>query len=345
MPNRPNLHAEAEQLRARLAAEPLTDAEAMRLLTRVHGQLEASPRSTWALWGSVGVGLAAASVAAFWLFGPTVDTDWYRLQSGAACVAANAQVVVVAPTCSTDVEMLLPTARVTLAAGSTLQQTPDGLELSQGRARFQVKPVEPQQPPFRVQVNAGTIEVVGTLFDLHTDGERGSLAVTQGTVAFIWRHNGARSLIKAGEQLSWPPAVPPAAAIEPAAPAPSKPAATPTPSHDKPAKHPLLAPPVAPTALNQVAPPPTLAELMRRLAQLKSQRRHAEAVALLQSALQDSALSDLQQERLSYELGLLLLDSSDDRVAACAHWRAHVAKFPAGPRAEAVAAQLRECLP
>jgi len=241
--------------------------------------------------------------------------------------------------------MLLPTARVTLAAGSTLQRTPDGLKLNQGRARFQVQPVEPQQPPFRVQVGAGTIEVVGTLFDVHTEGERGTLAVTQGIVAFIWRHNGARSLVKAGEQLSWPPAVPPVAPFEPAAPTTSEPTATPTPSHNKPAKRPLLAPPVAPAALDQLSPPPTLAELMRRLAQLKSQHRHAEAVALLQSALQDSTLSDLQQERLSYELGLLLRDSSDDRAAACAHWRAHIAKFPNGARAEAVAGQLRECLP
>ncbi len=78
---------------------------------------------------------------------------------------------------------------------------------------------------------------------------------------------------------------------------------------------------------------------MERLLQLRSQRRYAEAAALLRKTLSGGGLSSVQQERLSYELGLALEASGG---GACAHWKSHAKRFGT-KRHAALAKRLERC--
>jgi len=81
---------------------------------------------------------------------------------------------------------------------------------------------------------------------------------------------------------------------------------------------------------------------MQRLSQLRSQRRFREASELLRAAKDRDDFSPEQQERFSYELGLILADQLQD-AGACALWREHLRRFPSGSRAGKVHTRVQRC--
>jgi transmembrane sensor len=101
------------------------------------------------------------------------------------------------------------TATATLEDGSVVRLAP--------RSRLRVTPVAGRREvwldgegffavsrdparPFRVRTRAGSVEVLGTRFDLRVDGPTLRLVVTEGTVALATGHS--RVLVRAGEMAS-----------------------------------------------------------------------------------------------------------------------------------------------
>ena len=75
----------------------------------------------------------------------------------------------------------------------------NNVKIEQGFFSFQVKP-RPKQPPFRIQMSNGIIEVIGTAFDIVDSPEKSSIKVTEGTVKFI--RNDDEIILKAGDSAS-----------------------------------------------------------------------------------------------------------------------------------------------
>ena len=75
----------------------------------------------------------------------------------------------------------------------------DNVKVSNGLFSFDVKP-RPNQPPFTIQLSNGSIEVIGTAFDIIDTPESSSIQVTEGTVRFI--KGGQELILNAGDSAS-----------------------------------------------------------------------------------------------------------------------------------------------
>lgn len=94
--------------------------------------------------------------------------------------------------------LILPdgTAVQSRGNGQLSVQDKNNVSISQGLFSFQVKPRK-GKTPFRIQMSHGTIEVIGTAFDLIDNDETSSIRVSEGIVKFI---KGSEEIIlKAGD--------------------------------------------------------------------------------------------------------------------------------------------------
>ena len=73
------------------------------------------------------------------------------------------------------------------------------VSVKNGLFTFQVKPRK-NEAAFKIQMSHGTIEVIGTAFDIVDSPERSSIKVTEGTVRFI--SNGKELILNAGDSAS-----------------------------------------------------------------------------------------------------------------------------------------------
>ena len=73
------------------------------------------------------------------------------------------------------------------------------VSVKNGLFTFQVKP-RTNEAPFKIQMSNGTIEVIGTAFDIVDSQERSSIKVSEGTVRFI--SNGKELILNAGDSAS-----------------------------------------------------------------------------------------------------------------------------------------------
>ena len=94
---------------------------------------------------------------------------------------------------------------LTLPDGSTVQsrgtgfltvENPDKVSVENGLFSFAVKPTK-GQAPFRIELSNGTIEVIGTAFDIIDSQEISSIRVTEGTVKFSFK--GQELILTAGD--------------------------------------------------------------------------------------------------------------------------------------------------
>ncbi len=194
---------------------------------------------------------------------------------------------------------------------------PNELEVLRGQVRLKVAPVPPKQRPVRVRVSGGLIEVVGTEFAISEDGTQGTVELFEGKIRFLAPGRAAIELAP-GERFSWKASAPAAAA----APAVSAPEALPSAA-------PLLPlPPLPPSHAKPAAPEPHAVErAVERALELRAQGRYDEARAEIDAV--EGGADQRAAEALSYERASLLWRAGD-ATAACAQWRAHVARFPQG---------------
>jgi hypothetical protein len=212
-----------------------------------------------------------------------------------------------------------------LAPGALVARTDSGAHVRAGHVRFAVRKRAAGEQ-FRVRVSHGEVRVIGTVFVVEQRDGRGSVTVSEGVIEFVWS-DGQRERVAAGQSLRWP--------REPRIPAPTPAAATEvtTTARDAGTR-------TADAGSARVSP--DLDRMLERLLQLQSQKRHAEAVALLKKTLAQPGLVVVQRERISYELGLALEANGQ---SSCAHWRKHVARFGDARRAAVLAERIARCEP
>ena len=184
----------------------------------------------------------------------------------------------------------------------------DGARVVDGQIEFRVRPRSGTQ--FRVQVSHGEVRVVGTVFVVEQRAGGGFVSVSEGVIEFVW-NDGARERVGAGHTVRWP-----------REPKPEKP--PPRASASEESEKPARADAGKRDAGKSAAAAQDVDQTMERLLQLRSQKRYAEAAALLEKSMGSGGLSPAQQERFSYELGLALEAGGSP---ACAHWQKHVKRF------------------
>lgn len=212
--------------------------------------------------------------------------------------------------------------RVTLHSGAVLRRAGGGLELTAGRADFQVDKRSSAQGPTFVRVPEATIEITGTRFSILERPDGGSVHLDEGAIRFR-ALDGRTVTLAPGQSLDWP--------LPPAPPAETRPevVATPSAKRDVPAEPTLPRPRRAPPAPPRPAAAPDSSGIVERIAQLRADGDYAELARELAAAL-DAERRPLTRERLSFELGSVLTYHFSDRAKACAHWSGHLRDFPNG---------------
>lgn len=272
----------------------------------------AAARRSWALGLVVILPLAVWVAFNFDTSAPDPADPWFEVTKGDHCLATTPTSMVTGPRCSATVEFDSG-AIAMLAAEAKLARRLDGVAVVRGVVGFTVPP-HAAGTPFSVEVSHGSILATGSDFEVQQADGLGSVRVSQGTVIFRWLGTGGLMPLSLGETLTWPRTQP--SALDVAA-APSAEAIT---------------EPIA----------PDFQETMQRLFLLRSQGRHLEAIDLLRTALAAKGLDTAQEERLSFELGGLL-GPTVGSIAACAHHREHLRRFPDGALDETARRRLQRC--
>lgn len=221
----------------------------------------------------------------------------------------------------------------------TVTDEEDGLRLVRGRATFAVDKRRPAQPPARIWVSHGRIEVLGTEFTIEQGAQGGEVKLHEGAIRFIDERGRIRTL-EPGDALRWPLSEEPQVEVE-ATPESRTPAPVPASARDKRPTSADVQVALVPEPAQETPASATPATILQELAKLRSRGEYTKAVELLRRTLQAEDLAAATREQLSYELGTILTNQIRDPVAACEHWRAHVHQHPSGRYATEVASAQR----
>ncbi len=219
--------------------------------------------------------------------------------------------------------------------GTKLRRESAGLRVVGGEVTFVAEKRAPSEPPARVLVSGGAIEVIGTRFSVKESGEAGELILYEGVVRFVVKDGRIVSVLP-GEAFRWP--VPPEPPLSPPPPPPAvAPAAEEADAGD------LLAPP--PAAPNP--PEPDVARpqaegdwsvhdrllrarvVLEEVPKLRAEGKGRQALFRIRNALAHD-LPATTREQLSAWEAEILEDDLDQPEAACRQWREHLWLFPGG---------------
>ncbi|MBX5482089.1 MAG: FecR domain-containing protein, partial [Myxococcaceae bacterium] len=227
---------EAERARETRTLPP--DAE-RRIRARVEAAFERRRRFVLPTW-TLGLATAVAAVALVVYViarparGPAA-VNGFVAEQGAAGELLRAQgdaVIATAP-----VQVVDPRSRIHVIAdlGAALKREPQGVRVMSGTVEVSVDKRHAGEPPARVFVSDGLIEILGTRFTISQGAHGGQVTLHEGSIRFR-ATDGRERMLRPGETLSWP--LPPKVAT-----APSTPAPLPVPGGDRN----VAEPPVAPT--------------------------------------------------------------------------------------------------
>ncbi len=323
MSNRPDLMAALRRDDAGFAQRSLPAAAERRILAEIDAHASGRRRDLrrWPVALTSAAAGALAVAALFWLRSP--GDGEHKREPRVARPDPGSGFAVQSETCSTarleGAIQLDGFCRVRLAAlgvvlttrsGTRVAKTPDGVRVVRGNAEFEVAPVAPGHPPFRVLVDGGAIEVMGTRFIVDQRDGSGHVDLLDGKIRFV-HPDGSVTNIQPGARFGWLPAASVAPAVAPA---------------DEPL---AAAPPPAPKpAIRRDPPRPDPAPTIERIRALRAERRYREAASLIEQ-LETQRWDARTGEILSYEHGDIL-EHLGDPSAACKHWRTHLARFPRG---------------
>ncbi len=163
-----------------------TTASAQRTVSRARPSSWRSGFDSWPRWGvAAAAALALGLVLGRTMTSPVVATSHFEAQEFATGVGDAATVTLLDGT----VVRLGPQSRLRVMAG-------EGRSVSlRGRALFSV--AKDSQRPFRIETDGGSVEVLGTRFELESREEELRVAVIEGQVALSARDR--RTEISAGE--------------------------------------------------------------------------------------------------------------------------------------------------
>jgi hypothetical protein len=222
---------------------------------------------------------------------------------------------------------------IATAPGLHLRRAGDAVRVVAGTAGFAVR--HRHDTPLRVLVSHGSIEVVGTRFEVRQEAAGGSVELASGAIRFVGE-DGRVTTLAPGDRLAWPlpPVEPPAG---PTAPAPAN-SAPPAPVR-QPAR--LPAPEIEPSAA-AAAKAPARRRVLEELDALRIRHDDVQLAARLEELLRTEA--EPLRERLSFELCGVLAARPDSRSRACAQLEAHLRRYRQGTygaRLEELRASLR----
>ncbi|MBW2736858.1 MAG: FecR domain-containing protein, partial [Deltaproteobacteria bacterium] len=188
-----------------------------------------------------------------------------------------------------------------LRRGARVAKQGATVTLLTGDVRCSVKPRRKGEPLVAIHVSQGRIEVIGTLFDLHQQGDSGSVRLHEGVIRFV-AADGRSVRLEKNAVLRWPLPAPVEAASVKASSVEAAPASKP-----------------APLTAREIQ------ALARRVSRLRNQNKYPQALRSLRLALPRIA-HRATRERFSYELGVILTDHFKSK-RACLHWRRHLRSF------------------
>jgi hypothetical protein len=213
--------------------------------------------------------------------------------------------------------------RVTLHAGARLRRAPDGVELLDGAADFEVDKRQAGAGTTFVHVAQAAVEITGTRFSIETSPGGGAVRLDEGAIRFH-APDGRTVALAPGQSLRWP--LPPEdAPTPPRAPAPV------AVRRDQ-AVRAAVGGAIAARAGDDDA---SAEAVVDRIAALRAAGRYGELADELRLATA-RARRPVTRERLSFELGEVLSFHLADGARACAHWADHLRAFPAGHYADEV---------
>ena len=220
--------------------------------------------------------------------------------------------------------------QVHVGQGARLRRETGGLRVVSGEASFVAEKRGPSEPPARVLVSGGAIEVIGTRFSVKESGESGELVLYEGVVRFVVKDGRIVSVLP-GEAFRWP--VPPEPALSPP---PPPPAVSEADAGDL-----LAAPAAAPVTEPDVARPQAEGDwsvhdrllrarvVLEEVPKLRAEGKGRQALFRIRNALAHD-LPGTTREQLSAWEAEILEDDLDQPEAACRQWREHLWLFPGG---------------
>lgn len=213
-----------------------------------------------------------------------------------------------------------------------IEGLPDGLRLLDGSARFVVDKRDQGQPPARIQVSGGVIEVLGTEFAVSQRGLTGMVILHEGVIRFV-PIDGDTKELRPGQTLLWPEetqALPVPDPVPVKAKAEQVDLEQPRLSTPKPNKPPIQQSLTVHELEEENQPPSKRPSVLSKLATLRSRRKFQQAAELLEETLRRDDVDHATREQLSYELALILGDQLRDTEASCKHWAFHMREFSDG---------------
>ncbi len=226
-----------------------------------------------------------------------------------------------------------------VASKASFLREGDDLRLVEGKARFVIGK-RGTKGPVRILVSHGAIEIVGTQFTVYQGVDGGRVELNEGSIRFV-SLDGRSFLLQPGQTLRWPQDLnPPPRTAEKVLPAaPTQTTEEPAVFRAQPSRPPVVA--KAPSTIRTLEEEQIdSAALLQRVNMLRSRGQFGEAATTLEAAL-EAGYRPVTRERLSYELGSIYTRQLTDSAKACAHWRAHILRFPSGRYdQEVIAAQV-----
>jgi hypothetical protein len=201
--------------------------------------------------------------------------------------------------------------RATSMGAMTVKIEADGMRLVRGAARLSVAKRKVGEPPARVQVSHGRIEVLGTEFSVRQDSRGGDVVLHEGVIRFVDK-SGQHRTLKPGQTLKWPLSRP-----EP-----------PVKASESPQKHEIVQETFPPQ--HNPGSERQQQRILDELSQLRSRGQYTQAASLLRKALGKGAVSKALRQQLSFELGAILADRLGRVAEACNHWQQHQRSYPDG---------------
>ena len=287
----------------------LSGDEVARLRARIHERVGRRRRSVWLRVAAPAAAAATAvvTVAVLWWSRPEPTWSVSNDRSGCATIGAGGRLQT--DRCAEVVTVAQGGDRVEVEPGSEIDlRGPRRVRLRSGRARFRVTPRA--EVRFRVRVAVGSIEVVGTEFDVWQNQDRGGVRVHRGAVVLTLDRGGAERLT-AGASRQW---------LDDTA---AEAAEDADPTGDPPEKS---QPPRPRKGKHKATSQQRIDELLHRQFQLRAQGRFEDALAELRAALADPSFPRRQKVRVSLEIGRVL-EQKGSTESACRHWRRHRARF------------------
>lgn len=204
--------------------------------------------------------------------------------------------------------------------GATLDVHDGVLDVQSGRVVVDVEPVRDHSKPVRVEVSHGTIEVVGTRFEIEQTADGGHVDLFEGEIRFV-DERGEEVTVLPGQRHAWGEEARRVAVVAPVEPEPE-------------IEIELFVEEEEPRVASRRRPEETpsyedATRVIERVAELRSAGRYVEAVRVLRRAMPRRWDARTAQV-LSYELGELLSRHLGQRDQACRHFERHLQRFPGG---------------